>query len=233
MQRAAGAATLALVLASCAPAAPAVTVHLSLEAPSRPDVEAPIRNALGIVDLESWPLFVALHVHGPGMEEPLLAEWPESPQDWQDGMAEIEFSLDVPAGKSRILSTAAFRRVADKSYCYLPVPPETVLDLDSDSPANLDLVLAETAYGSAAVSLPAGIAELWLVDATDLVLLDRRPPVEDFVKFTRVPVARPMRLAVVDGDGNATLPDLEPFTLDQAKPEMSLDVSDAALLTNR
>ncbi len=214
-------------LLSCAEAGPSVTVRLQLEAPEPADVEAPLRDALGLFNLEMWPLFVALSVEGPGME-PIGDQWPQSAEDWQTGSTEVEFTLEVPAGKSRTVTAVAYRWSGGKTHCYIPNPPETVLDLDAETPASLDLVLAESTYGTAAVELPAGISELWLVDADALVRLDRKTPIEAFVKFGRVPLGRSMRLATVDSDGKTVLLDGEPFLLSSSAPDVSIDLTAGA-----
>ncbi|MBM4354027.1 MAG: hypothetical protein FJ109_09580 [Deltaproteobacteria bacterium] len=213
-----------LALVSCAEPGPAMTVRFQLEAPPRPDVEMPLRDGLGIFNLESWPLFVALRIEGPDME-PLLSQWPAELADWQDGVTEIEFEPEVPAGKSRVVTAVAFRYSEGKLYGYRSPLPDVVLDVHNDSPASLDLVLQETGYGTVLVTLPAGLSQLWLVDATDMVRLDRRTPIEDFVKLPRVPYGRPMRLAVVPAKGKAELVELPPFTLDESTPTLSLDLS--------
>jgi len=216
----------AAMLTSCVQADPVVTVRFQLDVPERLDVEAPLRDTLGLFNLESWPLFVALRIQAPDME-PLQAQWPDAPEDWVDGSTEVEFALEVPAGKSRTVSAVAFRRSGDKTYCYVTPPPKTVIDLDNDSPAGLDLLLEEAAYGTASIALPPGIAELGLFDSAELVQIDSRIPIEDFVKFPRVPLGRPMQLMTVSAKSGAEVLDVAPFTVDAATPDLSLDLSNS------
>jgi len=194
------------LLAACAPADDSSSLILTLElelTQSALGVEpdAPLRDALGLYDLQLYSAYVALEVTGDDMD-PVTAEWPAESGDLTafDGSATLE--LEVPPGDARRLDGLVMSLDGERARLYMP-PAPLLMDLAAGAVEDVELVLKESEYGTVAGTAPANTVTVEVVDQVTGVILARAVP-DDAGAFEQndLPVQRPMYPVWDLGDGD-------------------------------
>jgi hypothetical protein len=189
-----------------------VTSRLALQIPAAETTGqgASLRDDLGLYDLARFPVIIRMNLEGHDMDT-REAWWPAVPADLTPGPADVDFSLSVPAGNRRTLTATAW--VREGGYTYLFVPDgEYLMDLTPGQNNPVELNLVQQPFDSLSGDTEDA-AEVWLLDPSLMVLLDRQPVTNGQYEFLHVATGYPLALALVGADGTPDLDELIRFEL--------------------
>ena len=198
-----------------------LVARFELPGPGSPG-SGPLTNDQGLFLLETAGAYVALSASAPDMDE-VKDSWPDEAADYSPGVDFVDLELAVPAGYNRQVRAVAFLFADGRPYAFLQ---ETALsvDLQEGETREVTIELLEAEVGEVSGAAPAEVAEVWLVDVGELVLLSSVAPDNGAYEFPFAPLNRELAVDWVDTEGKAHSDSAQSFVLTPDVPKHTRDL---------
>lgn len=184
--------------------------------------EGALQNEEGLFLLETAGAYVALSVSAADMDT-VKTTWPEEASDYAPGASYVDLPLDVPAGDNRKVEAIAFLFTNGRPHAFLQ-NVELSVDLEEGETKELTIELLEAEIGEVSGSAAAEVAEVWLVDLGEAVLLSSAPAANGAYEFQVAPLNRELAVYWVDVSGETHSESEQSFVLTPDVSKHTLDL---------
>ena len=184
--------------------------------------EGPLTNEQGLFLLETAGAYVALSVSSADMEA-VKDTWPDEAADYSPGTDYVDLELKVPAGDDRTVLAIAFLFADGRPYAFLQ-GAELSVDLKEGETKEVTIELLEAEVGQVSGTAPTEVAEVWLVDVGETVLLSSVVADNGAYEFPFAPLNRELAVDWVDTEGKAHSDSAQSFVLTPDVPKHTRDL---------
>ncbi len=183
--------------------------------------EGALQNEQGLFVLETAGAYVALTASAADMDT-VKESWPVEPGDYLPGTDYVDLTLKVPAGAARRVEAIAFLFADGRPYAFLE-EQKLLVDLEEGETRDITIELLEAEVGEVSGSTADEVAEVWLVDVGEMILLTSLSSVGGVYEFPFAPLNRELAVYWFDVNGEyhtdsqstfVLTPDVSKHTLD-------------------